>query len=54
MAAQGGYIICTAHNIIQDNVKPANVVALYKSAGKWGDYPLNNELIKLRETMSSE
>jgi len=32
-----------------DDVPPENVIALYKSAEKWGTYPLNDELYKLRE-----
>jgi len=47
-APEGGYIICAAH-CIQDDVSPENVVALYKSAEKWGTYPLSDELFKLRE-----
>ena len=47
-APGGGYVICAAH-CIQDDVSPENVVALYKSAEKWGTYPLNDELYKLRE-----
>jgi uroporphyrinogen decarboxylase len=47
-APGGGYIICAAH-CIQDDVSPENVVALYKSAEKWGTYPLSDELFKLRE-----
>ena len=47
-APGGGYIICAAH-CIQDDVSPEKVVALYKSAEKWGTYPLSDELFKLRE-----
>lgn len=46
-APGGGYILSAAHNIQQD-VPPENVVALYKAAEKWGNYPLDNDLIKLR------
>lgn len=47
-APGGGYVICAAH-CIQDDISPENVVALYKSAEKWGTYPLNDKLYKLRE-----
>ena len=47
-ALGGGYILCCAHDIL-DDVPPENVIALYKSAEKWGTYPLNDELYKLRE-----
>ena len=49
----GGYIICAAH-CIQDDVPPENVVALYKAAKKWGQYPLKDELIELRNTIPEE
>lgn len=46
----GGYIFCGAHDIL-DDVPPENVIALYKSAEKWGNYPLSDEIMKLRETI---
>ena len=49
-APGGGYILCAAH-CIQDDVPPENVVALYKAGEKWGNYLLDDELIKLRETI---
>jgi len=49
-APGGGYVICGAHDIL-DDVPPENVIALYKVAEKWGNYPLNEELVKLRETI---
>ncbi|MBN2072390.1 MAG: uroporphyrinogen decarboxylase, partial [Actinobacteria bacterium] len=52
-APGGGYIFCGAHDIL-DDVPPENVIALYKAAEKWGNYPLGEELIKLRETIPEE
>ena len=49
----GGYILCAAH-CIQDDVPPENVVALYKAAEKWGNYPLDDEIIELREMIPRE
>jgi len=46
----GGYICCASH-CIQDDVPPENVEALYKSVEKWGNYPLDDELLELRETI---
>lgn len=47
-APSGGYILCAAHDI-QSDVPPENVISLYKSGKKWGKYPLDPELIKIRE-----
>ncbi len=52
-APGGAYVICAAH-CIQDDVSPENVVALYKSAEKWGTYPLSDELLKLRDHIPSK
>jgi uroporphyrinogen decarboxylase len=49
-APDGGYILCAAH-CIQDDVSPENVVALYKATEKWGNYPLDNELLDLRKSV---
>jgi uroporphyrinogen-III decarboxylase len=49
-APDGGYILCAAH-CIQDDVSPENVVALYKAEEKWGNYPLDNELLELRKSV---
>ncbi|GAH35078.1 unnamed protein product, partial [marine sediment metagenome] len=49
-APEGGYILCAAHNI-QDDVPPENVIALYKAVEKWGNYPLDDKLIKLRRAI---
>ena len=43
----GGYIICAAHNI-QEGTPPENIVKMYKSIDKCGDYPLNEDLLNLR------
>ena len=47
-APSGGYILCAAHDI-QGDVPPENVLALYESAKRWGGYPLDQELERLRE-----
>lgn len=52
-APGGGYILCGAHDIL-DDVPPENVIALYKAAEKWGNYPLSEEILKLRETIPKE
>ncbi|MBN2072566.1 MAG: uroporphyrinogen decarboxylase [Actinobacteria bacterium] len=52
-APKGGYVICAAH-CIQDDVSPENVSALYESAKKWGSYPLNDELLRLRKSIPPE
>lgn len=39
LAPGGGYILSAAHNI-QPNVPPENVVAMYKAARKYGEYPI--------------
>ena len=49
-APGGGYILCCAHDIL-DDVPPENVVALYKAGEKWGDYPLDEKLVELRKTI---
>jgi len=46
-APGGGYIVCAAH-CIQDDVPPTNVVAMYRSAECWGNYPLAEELAEMR------
>ncbi len=46
-APGGGYIVCAAH-CIQDDVPPANLVAMYRAAERWGNYPLAEELTDLR------
>lgn len=43
----GGYILCASH-CIQPDVPPNNVIELYYAAQKWGNYPLNNEIIEMR------
>jgi len=52
-APGGGYILCSAHNIL-DDVPPENAVALYKAAEKWGNYPLSEEILKLRQSIPKE
>ena len=52
-APNGGFIICAAHDI-QSDVPPENVVALYKAAEKWGNYPLDGELLELRQSVPKE
>jgi uroporphyrinogen decarboxylase len=49
-APGGGYILCGAHDIL-DDVPPENVVAMYKASEKWGGYPLSDEIMKIRETV---
>jgi uroporphyrinogen decarboxylase len=46
-APGGGYIICASHDI-QDDVPPKNVIAMYKSIAKFGEYPLLDSIVKLR------
>ncbi|MBT3272231.1 MAG: uroporphyrinogen decarboxylase [Spirochaetales bacterium] len=46
-APNGGYIFCAAHNI-QADVPPENITAMYRSAQRWGAYPLDSELLGLR------
>jgi len=52
-APGGGYIICAAH-CIQEDVSPKNVVAMYKYAEKWGNYPINQELVNFRKKILLE
>jgi uroporphyrinogen decarboxylase len=49
-APGGGYIIFPAHDI-QPDTPPENVIAMYDSIEKWGNYPLSEEILKLRETI---
>ncbi len=35
----GGLVVCAVHNI-QADVPEENVIALYDSVKKWGNYPL--------------
>ncbi len=43
MAPGGGLVVCTVHNI-QADVPEENVLALYDSVRKWGNYPLSKDL----------
>jgi uroporphyrinogen decarboxylase len=43
MSPGGGLVVCAVHNI-QADVPPENVVALYDSVAKWGQYPLAEDL----------
>ena len=52
-APEGGYILCAAH-CIQDDVPPENVAALYRAAQKWGNYPLEDELLELRKSIPNK
>mgnify|MGYP003976159701 CR=1 FL=1 len=38
LAPSGGYVIGPVHNI-QSDIPPQNIIALYESARKYGDYP---------------
>jgi uroporphyrinogen decarboxylase len=49
-APGGGYIIFPAHDI-QPDTPPENIVAMYEAIEQWGNYPLDNELLKLRESI---
>lgn len=51
-APGGGYVFCAAHNI-QTDVPPENVTAMYRSADRWGGYPLDAELAELRRSIPS-
>jgi uroporphyrinogen decarboxylase len=43
MAPGGGLVICAVHNI-QADVPPENVLCLYDSVKRWGNYPLSKDL----------
>ncbi len=49
-APGGGYVFCAAHNI-QNDVPPENIIAMYKAGKEWGNYPLNEEIIRLRDSI---
>jgi uroporphyrinogen decarboxylase len=49
-APGGGYIFCAAHNI-QHDTPPENIIAMYEAGKKWGNYPLKEEIIRLRDTI---
>jgi uroporphyrinogen decarboxylase len=49
-APGGGYVIFPAHDI-QPDTPPENVIAMYDAIEKWGNYPLSEEILKLRETI---
>jgi uroporphyrinogen decarboxylase len=51
-APDGGYIVFAAHDI-QPDTPPQNIVTMYDTLDEWGNYPLAEELIKLRETIPS-
>ena len=42
MAHQGGYVLCSVHNI-QPDVPPENVISLYEAGSELGRYPLRRD-----------
>ncbi len=52
-APKGGYILCAAHDI-QNDVPSKNIIALYEFGKKWGKYPLDTEIVELRNKIPKE
>jgi uroporphyrinogen decarboxylase len=46
-APGSGYILCAAYNV-QDDVPPENLIAMYQVLNKWGNYPLADDIKKIR------